>query len=336
MAGSQKGNEDCGGMMARKHHFLFVLFVGALMVHAQSAGTRTMALTFDDLPFAVPGDDDAPGKLAEVQRANARILKTLASHHAVAIGFVNEIKLNVGKERDARTAVLRQWLTAGMDLGNHTYSHPDLSKTETSNYEDDFVRGTVITAPEMKAAGKTERYFRYPYLDTGKDQTQKQSIIAFYTSHNFLNAPVTVQNQDWLFNVPYSEAVAKHNAAERKRVADAYLQHTSDILAHAELLSQESFGREIPQVMLLHLNRLNADHLDGVLALFESHGYKFVKVDEALRDPAYATADDYIGPDGLTWLERWQIALGKPIPSNEPKPPNWAQDSYRRITGQEP
>jgi len=322
--------------MMRKLYLLSALLIGTLAVHAQGASTRTVALTFDDLPFAVAGDDQAPGKLADVQRANARILKILAAHHATTIGFVNEIKLNVENERDARAAVLRQWLGAGMDLGNHTYSHPALSEVETAKYEDDFVRGTVVTSAEMKTAGKTEKYFRYPYLNTGKDKTQKQAIIAFYTSRGFLNAPVTAQNQDWLFNVPYSEAVANHNAAEQKRIADAYLQHTSDTLAYAETLSMQSFGREIPQVMLLHLDQLNGDRLDAVLSLFEKRGYVFVSLDLALRDAAYATADDYAGPDGLTWLERWQIALGKPIRNDEPSPPKWAQDAYRRITGHEP
>jgi peptidoglycan/xylan/chitin deacetylase (PgdA/CDA1 family) len=315
---------------------LSAILLGALAIHAQNASQRTVALTFDDLPVAVVGDDQAPGKLADVERANARILKTLAAHHATAIGFVNEIKLNVENERDARAAVLRQWLAAGMDLGNHTYSHPALSEIETAKYEDDFVRGTVITLAEMKAAGNTERYFRYPYLDTGKDNAQKQAIIAFLTSHGFVNAPVTVQNQDWLFNAPYSEAVAKNDAAEQKRIADAYLQHTSDNLAYAETLSMRSFGREIPQVILLHLDQLNADRLDGILSLFEKRGYTFVGLNQALRDPAYATADDYAGPDGLMWLERWQIALGKQIHAAEPPPPKWAQDAYRRITGHEP
>jgi peptidoglycan/xylan/chitin deacetylase (PgdA/CDA1 family) len=322
--------------MMRKLYLLFALLIGALTVQAQSASTRTLALTFDDLPFAVPGDDQAPGRLADVLRTNVSILKTLAAHHAIAIGFVNEIKLNVDNQRDARAAVLRQWLAAGMDLGNHTYSHPALSETETAKYEDDFVQGAVITSAEMKAAGKTERYFRYPYLNTGKDKAQKEAVITFYSSRGFLNAPVTVQNQDWLFNVPYSEAITKRNAAERKRVADAYLEHTSDTLTYAEALSKQSFGREIPQVMLLHVDQLNADWLDAVLSLFEKRGYTFVILDQALRDPAYATADDYAGPDGLTWLERWQIALGKPIRPDEPKPPKWAQDAYRRITGQQP
>jgi peptidoglycan/xylan/chitin deacetylase (PgdA/CDA1 family) len=263
-------------------------------------------------------------------------LATLAAHHAAAIGFVNEIKLNVPNERDARAAVLQQWLAAGMELGNHTYSHPALSETETNKYEDDFVRGTVITSGLMKPSGKTERYFRYPYLDTGRGKTQRDAIVAFYSSRGFINAPVTVQNQDWLFNVPYAEALAKHDDAEQKRIADAYIQHSTDTLAYAENLSRQSFGREIPQIMLLHADQLNADMLDAVLTLFEKHGYRFVTLDQALQDPAYATADDYVGPEGLTWLERWQLALGKPIRPDEPKAAQWAREAYKRITGQEP
>lgn len=141
---------------------LAALAIGVGAAPAQSASTRTIALTFDDLPYAVPGDDQAPGNLRDVQRTNAAILKTLAAHHAIAIGFVNEIKLNVPNQRDARAAVLRQWLKAGMDLGNHTYSHPALSEVETAKYEDDFVRGTTITSAEMRAVGKAEKYFRYP------------------------------------------------------------------------------------------------------------------------------------------------------------------------------
>ena len=223
-----------------------------------------------------------------------------------------------------------------MDLGNHNYSHPALSAVGISHYEDDFVRGTTITSAEMKAAGRIEKYFRYPYLDTGKDNEQKQAFIAFYITRGFNNAPVTVQNQDWLFNASYSEAVAKHDAAGQKRVTEAYLQHTADALAYAEQLSRQSFGREIPQVMLLHDDALNADRLDAVLSIFEQRGYKFVTLEKALSDAAYATADEYVGPDGLSWLDRWQIALGGPFHPNEPNPPKWVHDDYQRITGQQP
>jgi peptidoglycan/xylan/chitin deacetylase (PgdA/CDA1 family) len=288
------------------------------------------------LPLAVPGNDQAAGNVSEVQRVNAAILRTLAAHHATAIGFVNEIKLNVDNERDARVRILREWLQAGMDLGNHTYSHPALSQVTEGEYEDDFVRGTTIASSEMKAMGKTERYFRYPYLDTGKDKAEKESFIVFLVKRGFTNAPVTVQNEDWLFDAVYSDAVTKHDPAMQERVPEAYLQHTKDAVAYAEDLSRQSFGRQISQIMLLHDDALNADHLDAVLSAFEQRGYRFISLDQALQDPAYATPDDYIGPDGLTWLERWQIALGKPFHPEGPRPPKWAQDQYRQITGKEP
>jgi peptidoglycan/xylan/chitin deacetylase (PgdA/CDA1 family) len=304
--------------------------------YAQRTTARTVALTFDDLPLAVPGNDQAAGNVSEVQRVNAVILKTLAAHHATAIGFVNEVKLNVDNERDARVIVLRQWLEAGMELGNHTYSHPSLSQVAESEYEDDFVRGTTIASSEMKAMGKTERYFRYPYLDTGKDKAEKEGFIGFFVKRGFTNAPVTIQNEDWLFDAVYSDAVAKHDLAAQKRVLEAYLQHTKEALAYAEDLSRQSFGRQISQIMLLHDDLLNADHLDAVLSTFEQRGYRFISLDQALQDPAYATPDDYIGPDGLTWLERWLVALGKPFQAEAPKPPKWAQDQYRQLTGKEP
>jgi peptidoglycan/xylan/chitin deacetylase (PgdA/CDA1 family) len=315
---------------------LMFLCLGGALSNAQSPATKAVALTFDDLPLAVVGNDQAPGELAEAQRVNAAILKTLAAHHATAIGFVNEVKLNVDNERDARAHILRDWLQAGMELGNHTYSHPFLSEVGESKYEDDFIRGTTITSQEMNASGKTERYFRYPYLDTGKTKSQRDAIVAFYTSRGYINAPVTVQNQDWMFNAPYSDAVAKRDSSLQRRIVETYLQHTNDVLAYSEALSRQSFARDIPQIMLLHVDALNADQLDSVLSGFEHRGYRFIMLEEALRDPAYSTPDDYVGSDGISWLERWQIALGKPLHPAEPAAPKWVQDEYRRITGQAP
>jgi peptidoglycan/xylan/chitin deacetylase (PgdA/CDA1 family) len=338
--GAQKDDEGGSGVNPSscfKRIAVIVLLISAAAVaQTQTTPARAVALTIDDLPLAVPGNDQAPGKLAEAQRVNGAILKALVAHHATAIGFVNEIKVNVANERDARAQILRDWLHAGMELGNHTYSHPFLSEVGESKYEDDFIRGTPITSVEMKAEGKTERYFRYPYLDTGKNKSERDAVIAFYTSRGFVNAPVTVQNQDWMFNAPYSDALAKRDAVAQQRIVDTYFQHTRDVLAHAEDLSRQSFRREIPQVMLLHVDALNADHLDAVLSIFEQRGYRFISLDEALQDAAFRTPDEYVGSDGISWLDRWQIALGRNFHPSEPEPPVWVQDEYRKLTGQAP
>ncbi|HEX9189215.1 MAG TPA: polysaccharide deacetylase family protein, partial [Vicinamibacteria bacterium] len=83
---------------------------------------RAMAVTVDDLP-AHPATD-----LEEMRRITDGVLAALGRHRASAVGFVNEGKLEPAGERVARLSLLRAWLEAGHDLGNHTYSHPDLQR----------------------------------------------------------------------------------------------------------------------------------------------------------------------------------------------------------------
>ena len=100
----------------------------------------------------------------------------------------------------------------------------------------------------------------------------------------------------------------------------------------AEMLSLQSFRREIPQVLLIHANQLNANTLDTLLTLLERRGYRFITLDQALADPAYQTRDEYVGPAGISWLRRWQPALGKKMDQvAEPAPPNWVLELYQKL-----
>ena len=92
---------------------------------------RTMAITIDDLP-ASEAIDDARGDIREIEQRNSSILATLRKYHAQALGLVNEYKVQVPGKRDRRSVILEQWLNAGMDLGNHTYSHVLMSQTTLS------------------------------------------------------------------------------------------------------------------------------------------------------------------------------------------------------------
>src|SRR5690606_6959590 len=93
---------------------------------------RRMALTFDDLPGVA-----TPSTLAALEDVNARLLATLRILRIPAIGFVNEGRLEVEGEREARIELLRSWLAAGMTLGNHTYAHRDINDTPVAEYRDE-------------------------------------------------------------------------------------------------------------------------------------------------------------------------------------------------------
>jgi hypothetical protein len=77
-------------------------------------------------------------------------------------------------------------------------------------------------------------------------------------------------------------------------------------------LADRLFGRSIPQILLLHMNFINSMVLDELLGKFKAEDWAFTTLDEALADPIYALPDPYIGPKGLSWLER--LASGRLFP----------------------
>ena len=287
-----------------------------------------LALTFDDLPGA---DTRAP--LPELQEQNRRILAALRDAKASATGFVNEGRLHVEGERDARTAILAAWLDGGCDLGNHTEAHLGLSTTPLRDYEDGVVRGEAITRALLEARGRRIEYFRHPFTQTGPTPEIKAAFESFLKERGYTVAPFTVEAADYMFSRLYDDALAAPDAARAAKVRQAYLEHNEVMFTWFESLARDKFGRAIPQVLLAHVNRLNADALPDLLKALRSRGYAFVPLREALADEAYATPDRYIGRNGPSWLHRWSVALDRPMRlRDEPDPPPWVLDEYARRT----
>src|SRR5262245_45922250 len=86
---------------------------------ACQAQQRTVAITFDDLPAA--GATNAN----EAASFNQAILDSLDRHHAPAVGFV--IEHRVEEAGEIGTNSLREWVRRGYELGNHTFSHSDFN-----------------------------------------------------------------------------------------------------------------------------------------------------------------------------------------------------------------
>jgi len=82
------------------------------------------------------------------------------------------------------------------------------------------------------------------------------------------------------------------------------------------------------QILLLHLNQLEADHVGELLALLRKWGYRFISLSEALSDPAYTLPDAYLGEEGIGWVERWTLTMGKPV-GQTPRIAPWVEQQYR-------
>jgi peptidoglycan/xylan/chitin deacetylase (PgdA/CDA1 family) len=273
------------------------------------ATRREVAVTFDDLPVISVTRWD----VASHRAITTRLLEAVAAHGVPAVGFVNEENLLEGGNADlGRVALLRQWLEAGLELGNHTFAHLDLHATPVGRFEDDVVRGEPVTRALLDARGLPLRYFRHPYLRTGTDLAVKRRLEAFLAGRGYRIAPVTVYTEDYLFAAAYDRAVERGDHSAARQVADAYVPYVESQFQYFEDLSRRLLGHEVRQILLLHANTINAERFDEMARMLERRGYAFVTLERALGDDAYAAPDDYARPDGISWLQRWALNQGRP------------------------
>ncbi len=290
------------------------LALGLLL--ATPAAAEPVALTFDDLPVF-----GALKPLPEQTAITRKLLAELVRHHLPAIGFVNEINLT-GDDQPARVALLTRWLDAGMDLGNHTYSHPSLTHTPVADYIGDTADGDAVTRPLLAARGRSERWFRYPYLETGPTLEIRRTFEDWLAGHGYRVAPVTLENEDYLFADPYDAAVKAGDRRRAKAIRAEYLAYTAAVVPWYRSAALALLGRRPALVWLLHASRLNADSVDALAKIIRANDLDPVTLDAAMTDPAYLQPDDYAGPNGIEWLERWSLTLHRDLPwASMPKVP---------------
>jgi len=291
---------------------------------------RRIAVTIDDLPWQRI-DRTA---VADLAARHAQLIASLRQAGVPVAGFVNEDKLEVaGQVQPARVSMLRDWLDAGFELGNHTYGHVDLHAVGLPAFEQAIVRGERTLRPLLAERDATPRWFRHPYLRAGRTPEDKAAVAAFLGEHGYRVAPVTVDNGEWVFAFAYANVLdgqpdAPARAATLERLKRGYVPYMLAKLDYYERQSIALLGYALPQVLLMHANELNAAAYVDLVEGIRRRGYRFVTLEEAMRDPAYARKDGYTGRYGPSWLHRWAMAEGKPkaFYAGEPEVPRWVLD----------
>lgn len=292
-------------------------------LHAQTAGRR-VAITIDDGPVVNEMTD-----LGNFQRITNGLVGSFQVEKVPVTLFINERQLNVPGQRDARAAVVEQWLDAGFEVGNHTYSHLSASKVPVDQFQDDVVKGEVITRAILERRGLQLVWLRYPYLHAGATAETHQAIVEFLDRRKYRVAQVTVDYADYTFAGAYVRELRRGNIDVAEKIKQAYLDQVDVGFNYAERFSVELFGREIAQTLLIHCNELNSVTLRESIARMRNRGYTFITLDEAMQDPAYQRPDTFAGPGG-SWLSRSATVMGKrPTPETaaaRPVVPKWITD----------
>ena len=293
---------------------------------------RQVAVTIDDLPSGMA--DKLPA--ADITALTAKLLGTLRDQKIPVVGFVNEKKLYKPGQVDERIKALQIWVDYGFELGNHTYAHSSLNQVPLKEWEEDVIRGETVTSMLMAQHKMKLRYFRHPYLDTGRDLQTRREAEAFLTQRGYRIAPITLDGWDWMFAGLYEDAKARNDAGLQQKIVKEYLSYHDSVFSYEEQQSMKLLGYEPRQILLLHASNLEADHIAELMDVLRKHGYRFVTLEDALGDPAYSLPDTYIGEEGTGMLDHWAITQGK-IPQGAPKFPQWVIDRAKELhqsTGQ--
>lgn len=315
--------------------FLIACTLSAIAVpvisNAADQPAREVAITIDDLPAGSANTMSA----ATITEMTTKLLTTLRDQKIPVVGFVNERKLYKFGEVDERIKALRMWLDYGFELGNHTYSHSSLNQVGLQAWEDDVVQGESVTKLLLAEHNMKLRYFRHPFLDTGRDLQTRRQAEAFLVARGYRIASVTLDAWDWMYAGVYEDAKKRGDTALQDELMRSYLSYSDQVFAYSEQLAKQTIGYEPKQILLLHGNQLEADHIGELLDVMRKRGYHFITLADALSDQAYGLPDTYVGEEGTGWLDHWAIALGKP-PQGPPVFPQWVIDRSKVLHQPQP
>jgi peptidoglycan-N-acetylglucosamine deacetylase len=281
--------------------FRRLLAAASLLFASLPALAQSVAFTFDDGPQL-----GTTPRLTPAGR-NAALLAALARHKLKAALLVTA---NNGAIRSEGLALARAWGEAGHAIGNHTMSHLDLNAKDVtlSQYRQELLDCDRIIAP----LPGYRKWFRFTYLREGNTPEKRDGMRAFLKEQGYRNAYVSLDTSDWRLNDKLVEVLNKDPDADTAPIKAAYLAHVRQrALAYREL-AHKLQGRDIPQVILLHHNLINALWLDDVIAQFKQMGWHITTPQQAFEDPVYQLQPDraVAGQSLLLSMAR-SLGLGK-------------------------
>ncbi len=155
-----------------------------------SGDPAKVAITFDDGPDA---------------RYTNAILDTLASRNAKATFFV------VGRQADEYPGIVSRIIREGHEIGNHTYTHPNLELTSP------FLSKLEVVATGRLIETITNRrtaLFRPPYFgDADPTSSEELDAVAIGTDLGYLTVGVEMDTEDWRITNP--DSILSTTLAER-------------------------------------------------------------------------------------------------------------------------
>ncbi|MCX7833778.1 MAG: polysaccharide deacetylase family protein [Ignavibacteria bacterium] len=268
---------------------------------------KEICITVDDLPYIARYHYNIQyGKII-----TDSLLSNFKQFNVIALGSVNSSQLyELNRLNRSKVLMLERWLDSGMVLANHTYSHKNLYTISVKEYIKDVIDGEIILKDIINERGKELKYFRHPYLLKGETKEKADSINSFLKSRGYIETPVTIDNYDYYFSLAFERAMLKNDEQLMNKIGKDYIIYMEDALKYYEAQSIALFGYNIKHIIILHANIINAYYIRDLLNMLQRNGYKFISIEEALKDKCYESKDEFYQNKGVSWLRRWAWTLG--------------------------
>lgn len=270
-----------------------------------------VALTFDDLPAA--GGLAAGDTRTQILTQLAKELR--AAHLQGTYGFVTADDLQ--GDPDTQQA-LREWVKAGMRIGNHTWSHPELTSDSAAAYEQNIAQDEL--ALREYSEGHDWHWFRFPYLEEGDTVSKRENVRSWLDAHGYRVAQVTLNFEDDDWSDPYDRCAAEHNDAAIAWLRQSYMANAAEFIQVGREEEQIAFGHEIPNVLELHATAFTTLMLPDLLQLLRQEGFRFASLPRVERNPAYALDVDAGLPNGGPLTNEFLNARHRKYPPFQPEP----------------
>jgi cellulose synthase/poly-beta-1,6-N-acetylglucosamine synthase-like glycosyltransferase/peptidoglycan/xylan/chitin deacetylase (PgdA/CDA1 family) len=209
-------------------------------------------------PFVIERTGNKPGELALTfddgpdPEWTPKILDILKAKGVPATFFI------IGENAEADPKVVQRALAEGNDVGNHTFTHPDLGQLP-----DTLVRLEINATQRLFEAftGRSMRLFRAPFLGDAEPTTSDEIVpIQIAQSMGYVSVGLQVDPNDW--QRPSADVIVQ-------RVVDQVTHPDPDVGAHIILLHDG--GGDRSQTVAA---------LPGLIDSLTAKGYKFVTVSE--------------------------------------------------------
>jgi peptidoglycan-N-acetylglucosamine deacetylase len=281
---------------------------GARTFKADEANATIIGETYTKMPasYVIRRGGNSPGKVVLTfddgpnPEWTPKILDILKAKGVRASFFI------IGENGTANPRLVQRILAEGHDLGNHTYTHPNLGETPES------VAGVEINATQRlieALTGRSTRLFRPPYFGDAEPSTaQEIEPMEVAERLGYLTVGLKVDPDDW--QQPNPDLIVQRIVAQ---VADPDLEKRGQIiLLHDGGGDRSRTVAALPKI----IDTLRARGLEFVPTSELAHWTKDQAMPPVPSDEASPVVNRYVFftlswlQETLTWMFTLAIALG--------------------------